>query len=100
MKKLLYIPAILLLAACSKPEGRCKKAELIALKKQEAELSAKINKLQTEIGTSDTVKLTDVAVMEVKPMHLPIILTCRAVLMLRIMYRPLHRYRVSSQPFM
>jgi len=68
MKKLLYIPVILLLAACSKPEGKdAKKAELVALKKQEAELSAKINKLQAEIGTGDSVKLTDVAVMEVKP---------------------------------
>lgn len=69
MKKLLYIPAILLLAACSKPEGKdAKKAELIALKKQEADISAKINKLQTELGSQDSVKLTDVAVMEVKPM--------------------------------
>ena len=44
MKKLLYIiPAILLLAACSKPEGKdAKKAELADLKKQEAEISAKI----------------------------------------------------------
>ncbi|HZX59169.1 MAG TPA: efflux RND transporter periplasmic adaptor subunit, partial [Mucilaginibacter sp.] len=69
MKKLLYIPAILLLAACSKPEGKdAKKAELVALKKQESELNAKITKLQTELGTGDSVKLTDVAVMEVKPM--------------------------------
>ena len=68
MKKLLYIiPAVLLLAACSKPEGKdAKKAELVSLKKQEAELSAKINKLQAEIGTGDSVKVTDVAVMEVK----------------------------------
>ncbi len=57
MKKLLYIPVILLLAACSKPEGKdAKKAELVALKKQEAELSAKINKLQTELGSQDSVK--------------------------------------------
>ncbi|MGZ3943405.1 MAG: efflux RND transporter periplasmic adaptor subunit [Mucilaginibacter sp.] len=67
MKKLLYIPAILLLAACSKPEGKdAKKAELADLKKQEADISAKINKLQAELGSQDSVKLTDVAVMEVK----------------------------------
>jgi membrane fusion protein, multidrug efflux system len=67
MKKFLYIPAILLLAACSKPEGKdAKKAELTALKKQEADISAKINKLQAELGTQDSVKVTDVAVMEVK----------------------------------
>jgi membrane fusion protein (multidrug efflux system) len=67
MKKLLYIPAILLLAACSKPEGKdAKKAELADLKKQEADISAKISKLQAELGSQDSVKLTDVAVMEVK----------------------------------
>jgi membrane fusion protein (multidrug efflux system) len=68
MKKLLYIPAILLLAACSKPTGKeAKKAELAGLKKQQTELAAKITKLQAEIGTTDTVKSTDVAVVEVKP---------------------------------
>lgn len=68
MKKLLYISAILLLAACSKPTGKdAQKAELADLKKQESDLNAKITKLQTEIGTGDSVKLTDVAVMEVKP---------------------------------
>jgi len=67
MKKLFYIPAILLMAACSKPEGKdAKKAELANLKKQEADISAKINKLQTELGTQDSVKSIDVAVMEVK----------------------------------
>jgi len=69
MKKLLYISAILLLAACSKPEGKdAKKAELADLQKQEAEISAKISKLQKELGSQDSVKLTDVAVMEVKAM--------------------------------
>ncbi len=67
MKKLLYIPAILLLAACSKPTGKeAKKAELANLKKQQSELNAKITKLQTELGSQDSVKSTDVAVMEVK----------------------------------
>ncbi|MFI5163106.1 MAG: efflux RND transporter periplasmic adaptor subunit [Sphingobacteriales bacterium] len=68
MKKLLYIPAILLLAACSKPEGKdAKKAELADLKKQQVELAAKITKLQAEVGTTDSVKSTDVSVVEVKP---------------------------------
>ncbi len=68
MKKLLYIPAILLLAACSKPEGKdAKKAELADLKKQQTELAEKITKLQAELGSTDSVKSTDVAVMEVKP---------------------------------
>jgi RND family efflux transporter MFP subunit len=64
MKKILYIPAILILAACSKPKD--KKTELADLKKQEAEISAKITKLQAELGSTDSVKSTDVAVMEVK----------------------------------
>lgn len=65
MKKLLYIPAILLLAACSKPKD--KKTELADLQKQAADINAKITKLQKELGTTDSVKLTDVAELVVKP---------------------------------
>lgn len=65
MKKLLYIPAILLLAACSQPKD--KKTELADLKKQAADLNAKITKLQGEVGSTDSVKSTDVAEMVVKP---------------------------------
>jgi len=65
MKKLLYIPAILLLAACSQPKD--KKTELADLKKQQADIAAKITKLEAEVGTKDSVKSTDVAVLEVKP---------------------------------
>jgi membrane fusion protein (multidrug efflux system) len=64
MKKLLYIPAILLLAACSKPKD--KKTELADLKKQAAELNAKITKLQAEVGSTDSTKSTDVAEMVLK----------------------------------
>lgn len=64
MKKLLYIPAILLFAACSQPKD--KKAQLADLKKQQADLSAKISKLEKEVGTTDSVKSTDVAELEVK----------------------------------
>jgi membrane fusion protein (multidrug efflux system) len=63
MKKLLYIPVILLLAACSKPKD--KKAELADLQKQQAELNAKISKLQGEVGNTDSTKATEVGVVEV-----------------------------------
>ncbi|MGZ3872609.1 MAG: efflux RND transporter periplasmic adaptor subunit [Mucilaginibacter sp.] len=60
MKKLIYIPALLLLAACSnKPKD--KKTELADLKKQQADLSTKIAKLQAEVGTTDSAKVTDVS---------------------------------------
>jgi membrane fusion protein (multidrug efflux system) len=64
MKKLLYIPVILLLAACSKPKD--KKAELADLQKQQAELNARISKLQGEVGNTDSTKATEVGVVEVK----------------------------------
>jgi len=66
MKKLLYIPAILFLAACSnKPKD--KKTELADLKKQQAELSSKIATLQSEVGTQDSTKGTDVSAITVQP---------------------------------
>lgn len=65
MKKILYISAVILLAACNN-QPKDKKAELADLKKQEADINAKITKLQTELGAKDSVKSTDVAVMEVK----------------------------------
>src|SRR3954463_12250418 len=65
MKKLIIIPAILLLAACSnKPKD--KKTELAELKKQQAELSDKIAKLQAETTNPDSVKTTDVGAVVVK----------------------------------
>src|SRR5689334_10531915 len=67
MKKLLYIPAILLLAACSQPQGKAaKQAELDKLKKEQADLNAKITKLQTELGSTDSVKRTEVNVVDIK----------------------------------
>ncbi|QHS57177.1 efflux RND transporter periplasmic adaptor subunit [Mucilaginibacter sp. 14171R-50] len=63
MKKLIYIPALLLLAACSnKPKD--KKAELADLQKQQSEINNKIAKLQAEIGTPEVI--TEVNVAEVK----------------------------------
>jgi membrane fusion protein (multidrug efflux system) len=65
MKKLLYIPVILLLAACSsKPKD--KKTELADMQKQQAELNTKIAKLQAEVGTADSTKATEVGVVDVK----------------------------------
>jgi len=66
MKKILYISAIMALAACSqKPKD--KKAELADLKKQQADIAAKITALQAQIGTTDSTKVTDVSVVTVKP---------------------------------
>ncbi|MGY4536419.1 membrane fusion protein (multidrug efflux system) [Mucilaginibacter sp. UYNi724] len=63
MKKLIYIPALLLLAACSsKPKD--KKAELADLQKQQSEINAQITKLQSEVG--DSTKAIEVGVAEVK----------------------------------
>ncbi|MET3979852.1 membrane fusion protein (multidrug efflux system) [Mucilaginibacter sp. UYP25] len=63
MKKLIYISALLLLAACSsKPKD--KKAELADLQKQQSEINAKITKLQSEVG--DSTKAIEVGVAEVK----------------------------------
>jgi len=66
MKKILYIPALLLLAACSnKPKD--KKAELADLKKQQADLSSKIGALQAQVGTGDSTKAADVGAITLKP---------------------------------
>jgi len=65
MKKFIYIPFLVLLAACSsKPKD--KKAELADLKKQQSDINSKIEKLQSEMGTTDSAKSTDVSVTEVK----------------------------------
>jgi membrane fusion protein, multidrug efflux system len=67
MKKILYIPAILLLAACSQPQGKAaKQAELDKLKKQQADLNAQITKLQSELGSTDSVKRTEVNIVDIK----------------------------------
>jgi membrane fusion protein (multidrug efflux system) len=67
MKKLLYIPAILILAACSnKPKDKA--TELADLKKQQATLTAKIDSLQKKIGGGgqDSTKSTDVSTYVIK----------------------------------
>ncbi len=66
MKKLLYIPILLLAAACSdKPKDKA--TELAELKKQQAEINDKITKLQAEVGTgADSAKTADVSVYKVE----------------------------------
>jgi membrane fusion protein (multidrug efflux system) len=65
MKKLVYIPILALLAACSsKPKDKA--AELAELKKQQVEINAKITELQAQVGTKDSVKSAEVAQFEVK----------------------------------
>ena len=65
MKKLLYLSAILALAACSKPKDKA--TQLADLKKQQADINAQVAKLQAETGKKDSVKSTDVSAIVVKP---------------------------------
>jgi len=65
MKKIIYIPALLLLVACSnKPKD--KNAELADLKKQQAEINSKITTLEAQVGTKET-KVTEVSVITLQP---------------------------------
>jgi RND family efflux transporter MFP subunit len=64
MKKYIYIPALLLLAACSqKPKD--KNAELADLKKQQADINSKISALQAQMP-QDSSKSTDVSTIALK----------------------------------
>lgn len=66
MKRTIIIPFIALMAACSPQD---KKAELAGLRKQQAELQARITELEAEIAKSDTsaAKTHIVGVEPVKP---------------------------------
>lgn len=67
MKKILYTTSIALIAlsACNnKPKDA--KAELAALKKQQADINSKIAALEQKPGVQDSSKVTDVNVVEVK----------------------------------
>ena len=66
MKKILYLPVILFLAACSNNKPTDKKAELADLQKQQADINSKITKLQSEIGGQDSTKNTDVSTITLK----------------------------------
>jgi membrane fusion protein, multidrug efflux system len=66
MKKILYIPVILFLAACSnKPKDP--KAQLADLKKQQADINSQIAKLQVQVGSTDSTKGIDVSTLVIKP---------------------------------
>ena len=67
MKKLIYIPAILLMAfaACNKPKDKA--TELADLKKQRSALDIKIDSLQKQLGKKDSVKSIDVSTVTVTP---------------------------------
>lgn len=64
MKKLIYIPALLMLAACShKPKDKA--AELADLKKQQEDINAKITALQSSFASQDSSKSTDISILKV-----------------------------------
>src|ERR1700761_8099397 len=65
-KKLLYIPAILFLAACSqKPKDKA--TELADLKKQQAEINAKVASLEAQVGQpKNAEKIADVSAVTIK----------------------------------
>ena len=65
MKKLSYIAALLVLAACTNAP-KDKTAQLADLKKQQSDINAKVAKLEAEVGTKDSVKSTEVNVITVK----------------------------------
>src|ERR1700744_1054143 len=71
MKKLIYIPFILLLSACgpktdNKDPKAALKAKLEDLKKQQADINTQITKLQAQIGDQDTTKGIDVSAVIIK----------------------------------
>lgn len=67
MKNLLYVATVVFLASCGGNKPKDKKAELAELQKQQAELNAKITKLQSEVGGADSTKTLDVTTYKVEP---------------------------------
>jgi len=62
--RILLLSALVILAACNQKKDP--KAELADLKKQQADIAARITALETKTGKTDSVKSTDVTVVEVK----------------------------------
>jgi membrane fusion protein, multidrug efflux system len=68
MKRLLYISALLVLASCNnKPKDAA--TELADLKKQQADINARISKLEVKTNKQDSAKSTDVNTYDVKPVR-------------------------------
>ena len=66
MKRIFYISALALIAACGKPKD--KKAELAELKKERSALDTKIATLEKEVGgDKKELTVTEVSVIEVQP---------------------------------
>lgn len=66
MKKILYIPVLVLLAAACTNKPKDKKTELADLQKQQADINSKVAKLQSEVGSADSGKTTDVSTIVIK----------------------------------
>jgi len=66
MKKLAYLSIILSLAAACSNKPKDKATELADLKKQQAEINAKITALEAQTGTKPVQKSTDVSAVTVK----------------------------------
>ena len=62
--KIFLLSALVVLAACNNKKDP--KAELADLKKQQADISAKIKTLEATVGKPDSAKSTDVSVTEIK----------------------------------
>jgi membrane fusion protein (multidrug efflux system) len=65
MKKILLFSTVLFLAACSQKKDA--KTELADLKKQQADINARITTLQAQVGTKDSVKYNNVSEVAVSP---------------------------------
>lgn len=64
MKKIFYIAAAMVLVACGQ-KHKDYKTELADLKKQQADIAAKIAKIEAEHPTADSSKVTDVSVLAI-----------------------------------
>ncbi|HZY36769.1 MAG TPA: efflux RND transporter periplasmic adaptor subunit [Mucilaginibacter sp.] len=65
MKKLIYLSAIIILAACNKPKDKA--TELADMIKERSALDAKIDSLQKKLGKKDSVKSIDVSTVTAEP---------------------------------
>jgi len=69
MKKILYLSSLMVLAACGQKQATDYKTQLADLKKQQADIAAKISAIETAHPVVDSSKIVNVSVVEVKPSH-------------------------------